>query len=561
MLPISFTVLNSAQHTLGQVLRTVHIVPCILTDKPLLQEPFPYARRTFPFPLILSLHFSSFSSASFSLFFQPTPSRTGKDAIWRFVMDDHISDTSSVEPSSSWVAVTDCCTISRPANKPPSLLFSTRINSIPLTAIGFLDLANSGDFAANIFNEIPVPKYAVALMTIGATCALAMSLVAFADARTSWRNMKLLREERHALLACIPKAETEARTCANIDGDGGGDADDAEPRIHADADAEAGTYLQSAHHRSLVIALDINHRDFWSDLLDRGGMEVLMGVAAFLIAVGTYMAIGGANHTVYMTSNLLSGYIGNAPPAAYGVVSTGWSLYVCRRTGRQLRAAEKGLEDQDVLRAFKSRAKVVREHAVVSGITCLVSGAMSMLTPTRWWPYPILLVCGLTFIYGNQVYRRRIGYARSRLLPTVRVDKEVILRELAFVDSVKRAIRREFRQEMQEKRKQPELNLESLHPLLEMIVRCDLFVDLCELLLQDGRLMDLLFGKHESDQLHVTPFDMLGLPEDEHGRVVDVARRCLEDRGPRQLSYRRRFLLEALGSCLASGSGSLSEKT
>src|ERR1700743_1635018 len=38
-----------------------------------------------------------------------------------------------------------------------------------LAGVGFLELANAGDFAANVFNQIPVPAYAAALMAVGGT--------------------------------------------------------------------------------------------------------------------------------------------------------------------------------------------------------------------------------------------------------------------------------------------------------------------------------------------------------------------------------------------------------
>lgn len=159
----------------------------------------------------------------------------------------------------------------------------SRIRIIPPLAIGFLDLANSGDFAANVFNQVPVPAYAVALMAIGATVALVMSFVAFWDAKRSCSNIKLLRKERKMLEE------------------------------------------SSGDHR---VELDINHRDLGTEIFDCAGVEIAMGVEAFLISIGTYMAIGGTNRAVWFASNLLSGYVGNALPALYGVLNAGWPVYV-----------------------------------------------------------------------------------------------------------------------------------------------------------------------------------------------------------------------------------------
>ncbi|KEQ78455.1 hypothetical protein M438DRAFT_350426 [Aureobasidium pullulans EXF-150] len=200
----------------------------------------------------------------------------------------------------------------------------SRIRNIPPLAIGFLDLANSGDFAANVFNQVPVPAYAVALMAIGATVALVMSFVAFWDAKRSCSNIKLLRKERKML------------------------------------------EKSSGDHR---VKLDINHRDLGTEIFDRAGVEIAMGAGAFLISIGTYMAIGGANRAVWFASNLLSGYVGNALPALYGVLNAGWSVYVWTRAQTQAKAARSHLDDGVVKTVFLRRVKTVQEHAILSVVS------------------------------------------------------------------------------------------------------------------------------------------------------------------------------------------------
>ncbi|KAG9659928.1 hypothetical protein KCU64_g3538, partial [Aureobasidium melanogenum] len=239
-----------------------------------------------------------------------------------------------------------------------------RIRSIPPLIIGFLDLANSGDFAANVFNHVPVPVYAIVLMAIGATIALIMSCVAFRDITCSWKNIRFLRDERLCL--------------KSVDGD-------------------------------KSVELEITHRDLGTEVFDRAGVDMAMGIGAFLIAVGTYMAIGGANHKVWFASNLLSGYIGNALPALYGLCNVGWSVHVWMRAHKQACAASQHLHDDVANQLLSTRIRKTQGHAILTAIVCLVSGALSMVTPTHWWPYPVLLVCGLAFIYGTWVYRTQIG--------------------------------------------------------------------------------------------------------------------------------------------------------
>lgn len=45
----------------------------------------------------------------------------------------------------------------------------TTLKNSMLVSVGYLELANTGDFAANVWNEIPVRTYAAVLMVIGGT--------------------------------------------------------------------------------------------------------------------------------------------------------------------------------------------------------------------------------------------------------------------------------------------------------------------------------------------------------------------------------------------------------
>lgn len=57
-----------------------------------------------------------------------------------------------------------------------------------------------------------------------------------------------------------------------------------------------------------------------------------------------------------------------------------------------------------------------------------------MLTSTRWWPYPILLVCGLSFVYGTFVYKFKI-------LHTTNMNSETLVEELAFLISFRKLLK------------------------------------------------------------------------------------------------------------------------
>jgi hypothetical protein len=118
-----------------------------------------------------------------------------------------------------------------------------------LASVGLLELANAGDFAANVSNEIPVPTYAAALMAVGGTLALTISLFAFKDAELSQRNILLLRKERRYLRTQIADHAQKTQIARDVDGQ-----------------------------------LNVNFRELGTELVDRIGMDMIMGLGAVLVA-------------------------------------------------------------------------------------------------------------------------------------------------------------------------------------------------------------------------------------------------------------------------------------
>lgn len=261
------------------------------------------------------------------------------------------------------------------------------LNSL-LSLVGFLELANACDFAANVFNEIPVPTYAAALMGIGGCVALFFGLVAIHDARLSWRNICLLRRERRILLDLQLHDEGSS-----------------------ELDPEKAT-TTSLQQTALKIYAQVNRFELLTEIIDRWLMDVTMGFGAVLVGAGTLMAIAGANPRVFHASNLLSGYIGNSPAAAYGVLRTVWSIYVWRRSSGHQRAARRQLTVKPPSRAFFARYKRVKAYAFLAGPTSLVAGAASMITATMWQGYLALVPCIVLSWVCNFLYRTQIGYTR-----------------------------------------------------------------------------------------------------------------------------------------------------
>src|SRR5436309_350471 len=153
------------------------------------------------------------------------------------------------------------------------------------------------------------------------------------------------------------------------------------------------------------------------------------------------MAIGGANRRVWYASNLLSGYIGNAPIALYGMANAAWSTYVWNRANQHGLAGAKQLNVHSVRRLLKRRISAVKRHALLNGITGVFGGVASLITATRWWGYVMLAPCVVSSIYCNYLWRRRIGYERPVVRHMLPMDKISLARELEFVASVEQLLK------------------------------------------------------------------------------------------------------------------------
>lgn len=256
-----------------------------------------------------------------------------------------------------------------------------------LAAVGFFELANAGDFAANVWNTVPVPRFAIALMALGGTFALFMTYFAYRDITLSWRNVKGLQCERRFLKSALEKVQKQS----------------------SDVGEDSPVILQAL--------LDVNHREIGFEIIDRIVMDSLMGFGASMVGIGTFLAIGGADRRVWLASNYLSGYIGNGPLALFGLVNLGWSIYIWLRARRHRISYETTKKPQSVLdttvsRLLKARVESVRLHAVLSGLTGVVARAASLVTSTMWWGYIVLIPCIVISVVVNCLWRHGLGYDR-----------------------------------------------------------------------------------------------------------------------------------------------------
>ncbi|KAL4954403.1 hypothetical protein BDW69DRAFT_140203 [Aspergillus filifer] len=239
-----------------------------------------------------------------------------------------------------------------------------------LAGVGFLELANAGDFAANVWNEIPVPRHAMILMAIGGPIALLVSLVAARDFYLSRKNVVLLYAERQALKAVpYPDEKTTA-------------------------------------------VLGVNYRELGTEVIDRMLVDLFLGIGALLVGTGTIMAIWGANRRVFNASNLLSGFIGNGFAAVFGIFNAFWSGYLVYRLQIRYAACCRDEAVQSIRPKLRQRFRRFQWHAGINGVNGLVAGMASMVTAKMWWGYVVLIPCIIVMIASNLFWKWKLGYDR-----------------------------------------------------------------------------------------------------------------------------------------------------
>ncbi|KAJ6153601.1 hypothetical protein N7470_006560 [Penicillium chermesinum] len=384
-----------------------------------------------------------------------------------------------------------------------------------LASVGYLELANAADFAANVWNEIPVPRFAAVLMGIGGTIALAMTSVAVQDFRLSWRNVKLLRSERRGLQHLSSQA------------------DGLEARI-------------------LSARLGVEIRELGTEIVDRLAMDLLMGIGSVLVGVGTLMAIGGADPKVYKASNLLSGYIGNAVAAAFGVINAVWSVYLLVRFYKHEVAVKRSRVDPAIKERICTRFRRFGGHAFLNGITGLVAGAGSLVTATRWWGYVVLLPCIISLIFCNYFWRRRLGYDRPVFGPGE--DTESLTQSLEYVLAMQGMLgSRDVESGLHAAPMQGDQS-GSLEDILRLIEENRMLERYVESLVREKETRRLLLEAlpvDEAGHMSVSVEDMGRFLSGPHvPTMLSHARRFLRVEGVDIFVHRERYLLELLGCAI-----------
>ena len=285
----------------------------------------------------------------------------------------------------------------------PEPIPTLRINDI-LFIVSLLELANAVDVGANVFNKIPPSRPAIIVMAIGGTLALLILPLAVLDASRSLRNLKILSRERRALEPKISRR----RTKTSVEEIAFSDL----PTPDSNPIALRLTPLDQDRIRWKLNSLEVG-----LEAVDRLSMDTLMGIGALLVGVGTLLALGGGNRKIYLGSNLLTGYIGNVPPALSGLGNTAWSFYRWHSVDwpRNIHPGQWA----DIYPIFRAHQKSVRLLAMLNIGLGILGAAGSLMTasayihPVGVWGYVLLAPCILGQMVANRLIRNRVHYSRD----------------------------------------------------------------------------------------------------------------------------------------------------
>lgn len=378
-------------------------------------------------------------------------------------------------------------------------------------AVGLLEFANAGDFAANIWNDVPVPLHAVILMAIGGTVAGVLCVFAFLDAAKAWHNITFLRAQRREL-----QRDTQQQQHERV-----------KPRVSVAAIAQVTT------------------RELRSEVISRWGLDLAMGAGAILISIGTFMAIGGSNHTVWVVSNILSGYLGNTPLACIGVANSAWQAVLWAVMQSHRRTARRSLQGTPAFTSIKRRCFEVQAYAIVNGLTTTIGAVASMLTVTCWWAYVILIPIIISSFLCNQWWRSRLGYDRSFVDASVDMTVSGLI---AALEDITRALRmaEDNPSSLFDETAPPQVQLDRV---IGFFVDHGLFEVFCVKLVNDEIISSTLVGPRDT-RVDMSAETLPALLASHYSDFTRITRDFLQHEGRVQLRYQERFLADVLGTLL-----------
>lgn len=379
-----------------------------------------------------------------------------------------------------------------------------------------------------------MPKYALALMILGGCVAFSLIYFSVRDGLLSLANVRALRTERAYLL----------RQRAALLAGGGG--------LEAGVDANLV--------RTLDCFLDMNTRETGTELVDRVGMDTLLGFSSLIVGTGTFMATTGDHDSAeFLASNLLTGYIGNTPCAIYGVANLLWSSYVWTRARKQQRAAQQYVRASTrISQMLRNRTSSLQMHAALNGVGGVVAGAAALVTATMWWGYVVLVPCVVTSGLVNLFWRRCVGYERPLVVREISsIDQDAVLEALRYASTCRERLLRGELAEQRDAFSVLVADTSSLPCALDVIRTNSMLEDYCLRLLQDKDVLERLRSTCPPgpDGVPTVDWDQLLASEDETWvpTLLRMAKETINELALKSFIYQERHLLEVLGCYMCRG--------
>ncbi|KAK0747353.1 hypothetical protein B0T21DRAFT_405989 [Apiosordaria backusii] len=469
-------------------------------------------------------------------------------------------------------------TFLRPSKDPSNQidpLLEAKLRNNMLPALGFVELANAGDVAANVYNSTPIPITIVLCMVAGGTACFSLLFFLIFDAKRSWKNICGLREERRFLQnqqqpvdeqQDLEKGSADSKLAHTFSGSDTSDSSEDEKHYEKGGSPNGNDDAARNWARTIQCFLHINTQDLRSEIVYRFGMDIIIGVGVLMVSAGTWMATQGEDPYLFDLSNLLTGFLGNSPLALYAVVNMLWALYLDHTQRIKSRIVASSLftdfppgvtyTGDRLAEMISTRANYLHIHVLLNGLPGLIAGAMSLATATQWWAYVVLIPCIVNSVMANRLWRHKIGYDRPFLtnIKLQPIKRDEILESLLLVDSRRR-------------------NLAATRwaaitmpfcPLLQYIVEFSLFEQFCLRLLRKNPEMTRRYFQGDFEKgdggttttVTIDAYQVLKLAEYQpctRDALVQAARDTIWFDAKRGLESRERWLVEILECYLVLG--------
>ncbi|VBB86146.1 Putative protein of unknown function [Podospora comata] len=459
-------------------------------------------------------------------------------------------------------------TLLRPSKDPARKIhpvFEAKLRNNMLPALGFVELANAGDVAANVYNSTPIPITIVICMIAGGTACFSLLFFLIYDATRSWKNICGLRVERR-FLQDLQKAEDEQQDLEKRSAGAGIARSFSGSHTSGSSKEKRADDAARNWGRTLACFLHINNQDLRSEIVYRFGMDIVIGVGILLVSAGTWMATRGEDPYLFDLSNLLTGFLGNSPLAFYAVINMLWAVYLDNDQRKKTRMVASSLySDFPPGRSYvgdrlehmvSTRANYLRIHFLLNGLPGLIAGAMSLAAATQWWAYVVLIPCIVNSVMANRLWRHKIGYDRPFLtnIDLKPLSRDELLESLLLVDS---------RRQNLAATRWAAITM-PFCPLLQYIVQFNLFEQFCLRLLSKNPDMTRRYFQGDVENelgggtatVTIDAYQVLKLAELEpctRDVVTQAARDTIWFDAKRGLESRERWLIEILEVYLVLG--------